>query len=57
MPEETIFCPYCILGDNLCPMLERPDWFICEQCGHTLLPGDPEFRCRCQNCMALNEAA
>jgi len=38
-------------------MLERPDWFICAECGHTVLPGDPEFRCRCQNCMALNEAA
>jgi len=57
MSEQVVRCPFCVLGDDFRPMLEKPDWFICEQCGHTLLTGDPEFKCRCANCVKLNRAA
>jgi DNA-directed RNA polymerase subunit RPC12/RpoP len=46
-----IVCPYCFQA-----MVERPGWYICEQCGHTILRDDPDFKCRCQNCEALRAA-
>ena len=57
MTEQVVRCPYCLLADEFRPMLQRPGWFICEQCGHALLPGDPDFKCACGRCMELNRAA
>jgi len=57
MVEQVVRCPYGLLADQFRPMLQRPDWFICEQCGHVVLPGDPGFRCACVRCMELNRAA
>jgi rubrerythrin len=57
MSDQVVRCPYCLLADQFRPMLQRPDWFICEQCGHVLLPDDPDFRCACSTCMELNRAA
>jgi hypothetical protein len=57
MAEQIVRCPYCILADDFRPMLRRPDWFICQQCGHITIPDDPEYRCRCQKCRELNRAA
>jgi len=57
MSEQVVRCPYYLLADEFRAMLQRPDWFICEQCGHVLLPGDPDFRCACSTCMELNRAA
>ncbi len=57
MPEQIVRCPYCVLGDEFRPMLQRPGWFICEQCGHTLLLGDSEFKCQCLKCQEWNRAA
>jgi hypothetical protein len=54
---EQIRCPYCILGELSRPMLQRPNWFICEQCGHIVLLEDPNFRCSCDNCVKMNRAA
>ncbi len=31
MAEQIVPCPYCVLGDHSGPMLQRPEWFICEQ--------------------------
>jgi hypothetical protein len=50
--QLIVRCPYCVLADDFRPMLERPGWFICQQCGHTILRHDPDFKCRCQNCEA-----
>ena len=50
MPEDIVRCPYCVLGDQFRPMLRRPLWFICEQCGHTVIPEDPDFECACPKC-------
>jgi hypothetical protein len=50
-------CPYSLLGDNFRPMLQRPQWFICEQCGHEMLPDDLGFKCSCQKCAQSNRAA
>jgi hypothetical protein len=47
MAEQVVRCPYCVLGDHFRPMLQRPEWYVCEQCGHTMIPDDPEFKCSC----------
>jgi len=57
MTEQVVRCPYCLLGDEFRPMRQRPEWFICEQCGHVLLPGDEDFKCACGRCTELNRAA
>jgi hypothetical protein len=57
MAEQKVRCPYCILGDQLRPMLQRPAWFVCEQCGHTVIPEDSDFKCSCRKCLELNRAA
>jgi hypothetical protein len=49
MPE-IVRCPYCVLANEFRPMVERPGWYICERCGHTILNDDPQFKCRCQRC-------
>jgi len=57
MVEEITSCPYCVLGDQSRPMLQRLVWFICENCGHTVIPDDPDFNCSCSNCRKLRRAA
>jgi hypothetical protein len=57
MAEQIEVCPYCMLGDQNRPMLQRPGWFICEQCGHVAIPEDPDFRCSCSNCSRVKRAA
>lgn len=58
MAEQIVRCPYCVLGNDFCPMLPKPDgWFICLECGHTAMPIDPAFRCFCKKCGELNRAA
>jgi DNA-directed RNA polymerase subunit RPC12/RpoP len=57
MVEQIVRCPYCVLDNELRPMLQRPDWYVCEQCGHTVIPDDPEFKCSCEHCTQLHRAA
>jgi len=57
MAEQIGRCPYCVLGNDFRPMLQRPAWYVCEQCGHTVIPGDPDFKCFCQKCGELDWAA
>jgi hypothetical protein len=57
MAEQIVRCPYCILGNDFRPLQHRPDWYVCEQCGHTVIPVDPEFKCSCRKCLELNRVA
>ena len=57
MTEQIVGCPYCIVGDERAPMLQRTAWSICEQCGHVAIPEDPGFKCSCGNCLKLRRAA
>ena len=57
MAEQIVRCPYCLLGDQFRPLLERPAWSICENCGHSMIPDDPDFKCSCRNCERLRQAA
>jgi hypothetical protein len=51
--SRSIRCPYCRIGDEFRPMLNRVEgWLRCESCGHDAMPLDPEFRCACSNCDA-----
>jgi hypothetical protein len=34
--------------------LQRPSWFVCEQCGHVVIPDDPDFKCSCRRCTWIN---
>ena len=38
MAENVVHCPYCVLGDDFRLMVQRPGWFICENCGHIMIP-------------------
>jgi hypothetical protein len=40
MAEQIVRCPYCMLGDQGKPMLQRPTWYVCERCGHALTRSD-----------------
>jgi hypothetical protein len=57
MAEQIVRSPYCMLGDQNAPMLRRPAWFICEQCGHIVILEDLEFKCSCRDCLKLKRAA
>jgi hypothetical protein len=57
MAEQIVRCPYCILDDQFRLMLQRPAWYVCERCGHTVIPDDPEFKCSCRKCLELHRAA
>jgi hypothetical protein len=28
--------------------------FICQKCGHAVVPGNRDFKCHCQKCQELN---
>jgi rubrerythrin len=45
------------LVDGFRPMLQRPNWFICEQCDHVVIPDDPDFKCSCRQRTEMNRAA
>jgi hypothetical protein len=58
MSQETIRCPYCVLGSDFRPMLPRPNKsFVCVGCGHVASPEDPHLRCGCQRCIQMNRTA
>jgi hypothetical protein len=58
MAEQIVRCPYCVLGDDLRPMLPKPGgWFICQNCGHTVTPWNLDYKCSCQKCEELKGAA
>jgi hypothetical protein len=58
MAEQIARCSYCILGDDFSPMLPRQEgWFFCLECGHTVMPDDPNFKCSCRKCTEMNRAA
>jgi hypothetical protein len=57
MAGQIVCCPYCMLGDESAPMLQRPEWFVCERCGHIVIPEDPDFKCSCRDCLKLKRAA
>ncbi len=50
-----IRCPYCVQDHNFRPMKRRFEgrWFICEQCGHTVMPDIPNFVCQCAKCAEI----
>jgi hypothetical protein len=46
-----------MLSDEQKQMLQRPCWHLCEQCGHTVIPEDKDFKCSCRNCLTIGRAA
>jgi hypothetical protein len=58
MADQVVRCQYGVLGDQFRPMLPRGQGrFICDKCGHTAIPGKPDYKCRCEKCEELNRAA
>jgi hypothetical protein len=51
MAEIVVRCPYCSQAPDFGPMLQRPDWIICEKCGHVVIHDEPDFKCSCRNCL------
>jgi DNA-directed RNA polymerase subunit RPC12/RpoP len=53
--SDTIRCPYCVKDGTFRPMKRgfSSCWFVCEECGHTVMEDTPTFECRCQRCKAL----
>lgn len=45
-------CPYCTTGADFKLLVACKDGrFVCEQCGHTIRPGEPGHRCTCRHCL------
>jgi len=57
MDDEIVRCPCCGLDNGFVAMLQRPSWFVCEQCGHVAIPDDPDFKCSCRQRREINRAA
>ena len=58
MSQETVRCPYCVLGSDFRPMFRRSNkLFVCVGCGHLASPEDPHLRCTCQRCIRMNRVA
>jgi len=62
MSQETIRCPYCVLGSEFRPMvqsnLRNPnESFLCLNCGHAVTPDDPYSKCACSRCLELSQIA
>jgi hypothetical protein len=56
--RETIRCPYGVERGQFMPMSARSDgnWFVCDRCGHLVLPESPMFKCTCAHCVHIEEA-
>jgi hypothetical protein len=52
---RRIRCPYCVERSEFKAMMpaDLEGWFICDNCGHLTVPGNPEFQCRCPKCSGL----
>ncbi len=58
MSQETMRCPYCVLGSEFRPMCRRAKKsFLCVSCGHTATPDDPYSKCPCSRCRELKLTA
>jgi predicted RNA-binding Zn-ribbon protein involved in translation (DUF1610 family) len=59
MSEETVRCPYCVMGSEFRPMLPRPrkEGFVCVSCGHMATPDDPYLKCPCSRCQEMTRIA
>jgi hypothetical protein len=58
MAEQVTRCPYCVEGYDFRPMVHRPEGrFVCRKCGHSAMPGEPDFKCSCRKCAELKRAA
>ncbi len=50
----TIRCPYCMVGIEFRSMIAHKDGrFVCRDCAHTVLPGEPDHGCICRTCVRL----
>jgi len=46
-------CPYCTTTGTDFKLLRayKDGRFVCDDCGHTVRPGEPTYRCICRNCL------
>jgi hypothetical protein len=45
-------CPYCTAGTDFVPLRAYKDGrFVCDECAHTVRPGESGYRCICRNCI------
>ena len=53
---RSVRCPYCAEGKQFKLMLNRDsdECYLCASCGHLWMPQQPEFKCPCSKCIALN---
>jgi predicted RNA-binding Zn-ribbon protein involved in translation (DUF1610 family) len=50
-------CPYCVDGMHFRAMRQTPlERYVCDNCGHMVIPGDSQFACICQKCRQLKPA-
>ena len=49
--RSVVRCPYCVEAGNFRMMIpESGDGYLCNQCGHMVLPSNPLFECACKKC-------
>ena len=57
MAQDTVRCPYCVMGGDFRPMFRGEQSFVCIGCGHVTAPEDPHVRCVCRRCTQMNRVA
>ncbi len=52
---SQVRCPYCVEASEFKLMVARDSdqWFTCENCGHLVMPKNPDFKCVCAKCATL----
>ena len=52
----SIRCPYCVVEVEFRPMqVLDGGGFVCDRCGHSAKPEEPQFRCSCSHCALAAE--
>ena len=51
----VVRCPYCVRFDHFMTMHVHGDGtYLCEKCGHVVIPENKGFRCSCRHCVAVD---
>ena len=48
---DKVRCPYCVTGNGFRRMVRHGNFsFVCDKCGHSVVPRSPTLRCSCWRC-------
>ena len=52
---DKVRCPYCVSGNGFRRMVRHSNFtFLCDKCGHSVVPKSPTLRCSCRRCTEID---